>query len=178
MGGPGSGRRRGSGNGPGTASRGPAAPSGGSGPQDTGAAEKPARKRTGRPPGPKDKINGRAANYAERLANARMARRILEDGGLLPAEVMIVAMRKHAEEGRWDEAAAIAKDVAPYFHPRLNAVDFVDRTKVSVKEDAPRRDPRDIAKVLLLMLEELHSGRTIDGKVLAPAVVDGDGDGG
>ena len=45
--------------------------------------------------------------------------------GITPLEVMIAAMRAHydAEPPRLDEAAAIAKDAAPYMHPRLAAVE-------------------------------------------------------
>src|SRR4051794_32588352 len=39
--------------------------------------------------------------------------------GITPLEVMLKAMQMHTEAGRWDEAAAIAKDAAPYIHPRL-----------------------------------------------------------
>jgi hypothetical protein len=28
-------------------------------------------------------------------------------------------MRLHADAGSWDQAAAVAKDAAPYMHPRL-----------------------------------------------------------
>jgi hypothetical protein len=42
--------------------------------------------------------------------------------GVTPLEVMLTAMREHAEAKRWDEAAAIAKDAAPYVHPRLASV--------------------------------------------------------
>src|SRR5262245_53016390 len=38
--------------------------------------------------------------------------------GIKPAEVMQRAMEWHFEAGRYDEAAAIAKDLAPYVHPR------------------------------------------------------------
>lgn len=43
--------------------------------------------------------------------------------GMSPLEVMLTAMRKHAEAEMWDEAASIAKDAAPYIHPRLAAVE-------------------------------------------------------
>ena len=45
--------------------------------------------------------------------------------GITPLEVMIAAMRAHydAKPPRLDEAAAIAKDAAPYMHPRLAAVE-------------------------------------------------------
>jgi hypothetical protein len=42
--------------------------------------------------------------------------------GITPLEVMLKAMRLHAEGERWDQAAMIAKDAAPYMHPRLATV--------------------------------------------------------
>lgn len=39
-----------------------------------------------------------------------------------PVEVMEKAMWVHYDAGEWDQAAAIAKDCAPYRHPRLAAV--------------------------------------------------------
>jgi hypothetical protein len=42
--------------------------------------------------------------------------------GITPLEVMIQAMRSHYEANRLDEAASIAKDAAPYMHPRLQAI--------------------------------------------------------
>src|SRR5262245_21589036 len=42
--------------------------------------------------------------------------------GISPLEVMIQAMREHYEAGRLQEAAKVAKDAAPYMHPRLSAV--------------------------------------------------------
>ena len=42
--------------------------------------------------------------------------------GITPLEVMIRAMRQYLEEGRLDKAAAVAKDAAPYCHPRLSAI--------------------------------------------------------
>lgn len=45
-----------------------------------------------------------------------------EAEGLTPAQVMERAMLNHARAGRWDKAAAIAKDLAPYVHPRLASV--------------------------------------------------------
>ncbi|MET3409480.1 hypothetical protein [Methylobacterium sp. 1030] len=43
--------------------------------------------------------------------------------GITPLEVMLTAMRHHADASRWDEAAGVAKDCAPYIHPRLAAVE-------------------------------------------------------
>lgn len=42
--------------------------------------------------------------------------------GITPLEVLLEAMRYHHGKGQLDEAAAIAKDAAPYIHPRLTAV--------------------------------------------------------
>jgi hypothetical protein len=43
--------------------------------------------------------------------------------GITPLEVMLHAMREHYGSGKFDEAAAIAKDAAPYMHPRLAAIE-------------------------------------------------------
>jgi hypothetical protein len=42
--------------------------------------------------------------------------------GITPLEVMLRSMREHYDAGRLDNAAAIAKDAAPYMHPRLQSV--------------------------------------------------------
>ena len=39
--------------------------------------------------------------------------------GITPLEVILTAMRKRVEASDWAGAAAIAKDAAPYMHPRL-----------------------------------------------------------
>lgn len=49
------------------------------------------------------------------------------DGSLTPLEVMLKAMRFHSEAQRWDQAASVAKDAAPYMHPRLAAVEHSGR---------------------------------------------------
>jgi hypothetical protein len=51
--------------------------------------------------------------------------------GITPLEVMLDAMRRHHKARRYDKAAAIARDAAPYIHPKLSA------TQVSGKEDGP-----------------------------------------
>jgi hypothetical protein len=43
--------------------------------------------------------------------------------GITPLEVMLQAMRRHAEADNWDDAAEIAKNAAPYMHPKLAAVE-------------------------------------------------------
>lgn len=47
--------------------------------------------------------------------------------GLTPLEVMLKAMQMHVKAGRWDQAAAQAKDAAPYMHPKLAAVQHTGR---------------------------------------------------
>ncbi len=57
-------------------------------------------------------------------------RKIAEEAiadGLTPLEVMLTAMRTHADAMEWDEAAAIAKDAAPYMHPRLAAIEHTGK---------------------------------------------------
>ncbi|OJY02220.1 MAG: hypothetical protein BGP04_12990 [Rhizobiales bacterium 62-17] len=43
----------------------------------------------------------------------------LETKNLSPLDVMLRAMREKAASGNWDAAASLAKDVAPYVHPKL-----------------------------------------------------------
>jgi hypothetical protein len=67
----------------------------------------------GRPVGSK---NQRSAEVARKAA----------DAGMTPIEVMLTAMRELWEEGTPEarkEAARIAKDAAPYVHPRLASID-------------------------------------------------------
>ncbi|MER8827218.1 hypothetical protein NKH73_14110 [Mesorhizobium sp. M0938] len=47
--------------------------------------------------------------------------------GLTPLEVMLTAMRVHAKAQKWDDAASIAKDAAPYMHPRLASLQHTGR---------------------------------------------------
>ncbi|HLH04962.1 MAG TPA: hypothetical protein VKX25_19495 [Bryobacteraceae bacterium] len=46
------------------------------------------------------------------------------ESGITPLDTMLEAMRRHYIEGRLDAAAAIAKDAAPYVHPKLAAVEM------------------------------------------------------
>lgn len=66
---------------------------------------------------PKGAATKRSREIADRAAKE----------GLTPLEVMLTAMRKHAKEDRWDEAASIAKDAAPYMHPRLASMQHTGR---------------------------------------------------
>lgn len=58
----------------------------------------------------------------QNLKSREIADKAAEEG-TTPLEVMLEAMRAHHEAKRFDEAAAIAKDAAPYMHPRLASID-------------------------------------------------------
>ena len=67
----------------------------------------------GRPPGSK---NQKTADIAQEAVGA----------GITPIEVMLSAMRDLWDQGSAEakrEAARIAKDAAPYVHPRLSSID-------------------------------------------------------
>jgi len=68
-----------------------------------------ARPGAGRKPGT---VTKKTRDIAERAAAE----------GITPLEVMIEAMRDHYVHRRLDQAAAIAKDAAPFMHPRLATV--------------------------------------------------------
>jgi hypothetical protein len=43
--------------------------------------------------------------------------------GITPLEVMLCAMRHYFDAGEYANAAAFARDAAPYVHPRLSSVE-------------------------------------------------------
>lgn len=59
---------------------------------------------------------GSATEKTREIANQAAAE------GITPLQVMMEAMIEHRTAGRLDKAAAIAKDAAPYMHPRLSYV--------------------------------------------------------
>lgn len=63
-------------------------------------------------------------------ATTRRSREIADKAtaeGLTPLEVMLKAMRAHVDRDNLDAAAAIAKDAAPYMHPRLASMQHTGR---------------------------------------------------
>jgi hypothetical protein len=66
----------------------------------------------GRKPGSATKRTQKTTVLAEQLAGE----------GPLPLQVMLEAMRYYREQGQLDKAAAIARDAAPYEHPRKSTV--------------------------------------------------------
>lgn len=69
------------------------------------------RKGAGRKPG---SLTAKTREIAERCAAL----------GQTPLEVMVTAYLKLVEEGNLQEAAKIAKDAAPYMHPRLSNIEL------------------------------------------------------
>ena len=63
---------------------------------------------------------GRPKGAVQRVT--REARAKAAASGVMPLDVMLEAMRAHHGAGQLDLAAAIAKEAAPYLHPRLAAV--------------------------------------------------------
>ena len=52
----------------------------------------------------------------------KIADKVSKGDGISPLEVMLEAMCHHHGKGQLDEAAKIAKEAAPYVHPRLGAI--------------------------------------------------------
>lgn len=65
--------------------------------------------------------SGRRKGSLNRKTQA-IAKDMIASGAMTPLEVMVKAMKVHVDAQRWDAAAAIAKDAAPYIHPRLAAI--------------------------------------------------------
>jgi hypothetical protein len=55
--------------------------------------------------------------------------------GKTPLEVMIETMRFYEAQGNRDRASAIAKDAAPYMHPRLNSTEVGNKVGESFKQE-------------------------------------------
>ncbi len=66
---------------------------------------------------PGERRGGRKKGIPNRASISRQAKVAAE--GVTPLDVMLRAMREHFEAKRFDEAAAFAKDAAPYVHPKL-----------------------------------------------------------
>jgi hypothetical protein len=69
--------------------------------------------------------------------------------GVSPLQVMLDVMERHYKAKRYDEAARIAHDAAPYMHPRLSAI----------QHDISYSDA-DCDEALEAEVEGLVSGRT------------------
>ncbi|MBI1913608.1 MAG: hypothetical protein HYS12_02465 [Planctomycetes bacterium] len=90
------------------------------------------RRGAGRPKGSKDTRGARKARAERgRIAVDEVLSPLAQEG-LTPLQVMLKAMQIHVRARRWDKAAAIAKDAAPYEHPRLSATTL--RADVDVRQ--------------------------------------------
>ena len=74
--------------------------------------------------------------------------------GLSPLEVMLRAMREHALADRWDQAAAVAKDAAPYCHPRLAAVEVSGEDGGPVQSISMNMTAKEAAAIYAATLRE------------------------
>ncbi len=75
------------------------------------------------PRGGKRKNAGRPKGSKTKRTRAAISAVVDTDGTTLtPAAVMQKAMEVHYRARRYDKAAAIARDLAPYVHSRLSAV--------------------------------------------------------
>lgn len=55
------------------------------------------------------------------VKTSKVAKRLAEEG-LTPLQVLMEVMRLHYDAKEFDKAASVAKDAAPYCHPRLQAI--------------------------------------------------------
>lgn len=73
------------------------------------------------------KRGGSRPNAGRKKGSANRKTREIADkvaeSGITPLEVMIEAMLSMRESGEIEKAASIAKDAAPYVHPRLAAIE-------------------------------------------------------
>lgn len=59
---------------------------------------------------------------ARTVRSTKIVKEALASGRTTPLEVMLRAMDEHYKAERWDAASMIAKDAAPYMHPKLQSV--------------------------------------------------------
>ena len=111
---------------------------------------KPGERRGGRQKGAANKRTREIANQAAA-------------SGITPLEVMLKAMRVHANARRWDKAAAVAKDAAPYMHPRL----------ASMQHSGPNGGPIPIADLTHATEEQLAALESVFGPLAGSGRDDG-----
>jgi hypothetical protein len=69
------------------------------------------------------KRRGAGRKPSSLTVKSRAIAEIAMEEGITPLEVLLRAMRGYANSQQWDRAAAIAKDAAPYLHPKLTSVE-------------------------------------------------------
>ena len=91
-------------------------------------------KRTGKPPGRPAGSKSRATIEAEAIREAVKAVKIATlTGDITPLEVLLGSMRRAWDAGDQKTACLIAKDAAPYVHPRLAATEVTGKDGGAVK---------------------------------------------
>ncbi len=76
--------------------------------------------------------HGAGRKPGSRTVKTRVKEAIVK-AGLDPLEVMLHAMRAHAKADRWDKAAAIARDAAPYCHSRQAALAIRSEVEIETR---------------------------------------------
>ena len=88
-------------------------------------------------------------NKSREIRNALIAE------GSTPLQVMIKAMRAHEIRGDLDKAATVAKDAAPYMHPRLASVEHAGPGGGAIRHENVTNEDR--ARALLSLLASVKS---------------------
>lgn len=86
--------------------------------------------------------------------------------GLTPLEVMLKAMREHADNKDWDAAASIAKDAAPYMHAKL----------ASVQHSGPNGGPIQTVDLTNVSTDDLERLEALFGPLAGGSGDDDEGD--
>jgi hypothetical protein len=77
----------------------------------------------GKRPGAGRKVGSKSKTTIERELKAAALARNAADQGVTPLDVMLDTMRDLFNQGRKQDASAVAKDAAPYVHAKLAAVE-------------------------------------------------------
>jgi hypothetical protein len=111
------------------------------------------RKGAGRP-------KGAATKRTRKIADRE------SQNGLTPLEVMLRAMREHADKKDWDAAASIAKDAAPYMHAKL----------ASVQHSGPNGGPIPTVDLTNVSTDDLERLEALFGPLAGGSGDDDEGD--
>jgi hypothetical protein len=66
---------------------------------------------------------GRRSKVVREKQTAAIVEVLTNQDEMTPLQVMIHAMRLHVKNEQWKDAVAIAKEAAPYVHPKLASVE-------------------------------------------------------
>jgi hypothetical protein len=83
------------------------------------------------------KRRGAGRKPSSLTVKSRAIAEITIEEGITPLEVLLRAMRGYANSQQWDRAAAIAKDAAPYLHPKLTSVEPPETPEKEPPKNAP-----------------------------------------